>query len=674
MDDPNMTMEEYIKFVEEKARRRGRMFNWKTATYGKIRVDDGLYDLGSVDAEFPAIVIDDTVTPQDTLPCKSQVSTLVNNEIDFRISFDESDDEDYTIICDKNSFSYKMISVNDLQTDSENDNEKVMPSIPSPEPMTSYIDDLDFFKDFENEFPAIVYNDAQTSKSDLLTELILNLQYIDEFDLNDETSLSEYDEEEQNVLYFNDLFPFNIIRPDNLKSEKDNDKNDIDLTQSLLDNEIIHGSTMLFETSHDKGMLFHLIMNLCALFGVLLNPKQYYKDGDCAIMLRRPRYVFFALFLENWSPRMDMAYSHMAPFPPREQIHRFLIYEGLEYSDADITDFDARLARIHRREVHRVPIFNFGGLPDFMDEGLTTRMLMEHQDDQGVSLFTSRAWRRLFDIRGPLAGSARQIPDKGDLRDYYIGISSTRDFLGTTPSYTVIWDPILKLCHRLIACSIAGRSQAPKKVTMTDLIYLKGMDVDSVNIPYLLARDTGRINSYSPDLPVIDMAELVRLQICVEINDTWVWVAMGLERQPDAAAGAPPVAEDAPAVGEGDQAVPAPVPIFLPIFVGTFSVMTNFIVLEDMDAYRDEGMGDIIVGEPFLREVGIKTKRLEGIITLYNGDDEVSEKDVKNGISHAYQQLKGFYKGVLNLGPDYIRNAKTEEWLTRGHISMHEME
>ncbi|GJX89240.1 hypothetical protein Tco_0341254 [Tanacetum coccineum] len=40
--------------------------------------------------------------------------------------------------------------------------------------------------------------------------------------------------------------------------------------------------------------------------------------------------------------------------------------------------------------------------------------------------------------------------------------------------------------------------------------------------------------------------------------------------------------------------------------------------LEDMDAYRDEGMGDIIVGEPFLREVGIKTKCLEGIITLYN--------------------------------------------------------
>ncbi|GJT42212.1 hypothetical protein Tco_0950927 [Tanacetum coccineum] len=30
----------------------------------------------------------------------------------------------------------------------------------------------------------------------------------------------------------------------------------------------------------------------------------------------------------------------------------------------------------------------------------------------------------------------------------------------------------------------------------------------------------------------------------------------------------------------------------------------DFAVLEDMDAYRDEGMGDVIFGEPFLREVG----------------------------------------------------------------------
>ncbi|GJY39631.1 hypothetical protein Tco_0425995 [Tanacetum coccineum] len=43
--------------------------------------------------------------------------------------------------------------------------------------------------------------------------------------------------------------------------------------------------------------------------------------------------------------------------------------------------------------------------------------------------------------------------------------------------------------------------------------------------------------------------------------------------------------------------------------------------LENMDAYRDEEMDDVIVGEPFLREVGIKAKRFQGIITLYKNDD-----------------------------------------------------
>ncbi|GJX59105.1 hypothetical protein Tco_0290495, partial [Tanacetum coccineum] len=70
---------------------------------------------------------------------------------------------------------------------------------------------------------------------------------------------------------------------------------------------------------------------------------------------------------------------------------------------------------------------------------------------------------------------------------------------------------------------------------------------------------------------------------------------------------------------EGDNVVRALMNV--PIFVGTFSVMTDFAVLKDMDAYRDEEMSDIIVGEPFLREVGNKAKRFEGIITLLHWCD-----------------------------------------------------
>ncbi|GKB27982.1 hypothetical protein Tco_0867383 [Tanacetum coccineum] len=98
----------------------------------------------------------------------------------------------------------------------------------------------------------------------------------------------------------------------------------------------------------------------------------------------------------------------------------------------------------------------------------------------------------------------------------------------------------------------------------------------------------------------------------------------------------------------------------------------DYPILENKDAYRDEGMGDVIFGEPFLREVRIKTRRFEGMITIYNVNESVSDEDKNNGISHSYQKLKGLYKGVLNLGPNYIRDVKTEEWLIRRHISVHE--
>ncbi|GJV95592.1 homeodomain-like protein [Tanacetum coccineum] len=126
--------------------------------------------------------------------------------------------------------------------------------------------------------------------------------------------------------------------------------------------------------------------------------------------------------------------------------------------------------------------------------------------------------------------------------------------------------------------------------------------------------------------------------------------------------------------------------INVPIFIGNFSVMTDFAVVENMDAYRDEGMGDVIVGKPFCREVCVKARRFDGMITIYNGNGsvtyqmvrsyprfkhltnaqcnkmrpllKVSARDELNGISHPYQKLKSFYKGVLNLGPEYTRDAK----------------
>ncbi|GJW34043.1 hypothetical protein Tco_0054075 [Tanacetum coccineum] len=201
MDNPNITMEEYIGLQEEKALSRGETFCWQAATYGKMEDCEDEDDcFTNFETKFSAIVLDNTLTSDASIPYEPTVSPLNDNEIDFRLSFDESDDEDYT-------------------------------------PKVSYSNDLDFFKDFENEFPAIVYNDALTSKSDFLTEHIISPQHIDEF--NNKTSLPECDEKEQNVLYFNDLLPFNVIYFDDLKSNTDNDNDKIDIEKPSGDMSVV---------------------------------------------------------------------------------------------------------------------------------------------------------------------------------------------------------------------------------------------------------------------------------------------------------------------------------------------------------------------------------------------------------------------------------------------------
>ncbi|GKD99399.1 hypothetical protein Tco_1387383 [Tanacetum coccineum] len=390
MDDPNITMKEYIRLEEEKARKCGKVFNWETTKYGKIWYDEDIHDLRSVETEFPAIAFND------------QISS-------------------------KNTFLGTHVYINDLKTDSENDNEKVnMPSFPPPESTVSCFDSLDFFKDFENEFPAIVYNNAQTSKSDLLTELILNPQHIDEFNLKDETSLSEYDEEEQNVLNFNDLFPFNVIYPNDSESDKDNDDDKVDIEHSSDDLSIkplpdvintdvgayAHGSNKLLETSHDtsnkffktwnylvNGMLFNLIKNLYVPFGIPFDPKRYYKDGDYTRMLRRPSYKIFI--------------RHMAPLPPREQRHPFFRYQGLEYYDRDIADFKER---IHVKGTHRVQVLDFEGMPELMRDVLYARILIEHLDDDRVVFQLGGArrhmsWRKFILALGLHTGEEMESPD-----------------------------------------------------------------------------------------------------------------------------------------------------------------------------------------------------------------------------------------------------------------------
>ncbi|GKA26889.1 hypothetical protein Tco_0713057 [Tanacetum coccineum] len=177
---------------------------------------------------------------------------------------------------------------------------------------------------------------------------------------------------------------------------------------------------------------------------------------------------------------MERIFIRHMDLPPRDQRHQYLKFEGLQYTEGDIADFETR----------------FGEAMLDLDTAGALQFQFGEMQTAGFGLY----W----------AESARQIPDKGDLSAYWIRISSVEDFLG--------------------------------------------MDVGSVNVPYLLARylrlfASGRnqgemisggqffarlanhfgllteerlqgLTVIVRDLPIIDMAELVRLQTCVELDDT----------------------------------------------------------------------------------------------------------------------------------------------------------
>ncbi|GJT50786.1 hypothetical protein Tco_0976943 [Tanacetum coccineum] len=133
---------------------------------------------------------------------------------------------------------------------------------------------------------------------------------------------------------------------------------------------------------------------------------------------------------------------------------------------------------------------------------------------------------------------------------------------------------------------------APEKVTGIDLFYLWSMDRGTANVPYLLAQYLfryaegrksgarlfgghfiGRLAAHfglvsdeglrgllviTRELPMIDLHELVRLNICERLGDMWAWVAPGPERKADAAVDAPKATGDALVVDKGAPADPEP--------------------------------------------------------------------------------------------------------------------
>ncbi|GJS20185.1 hypothetical protein Tco_0448817 [Tanacetum coccineum] len=208
----------------------------------------------------------------------------------------------------------------------------------------------------------------------------------------------------------------------------------------------------------------------------------------------------------------------MAPVPPREQRNPFLRYQGLEYTNADIADFEERLERIYSQEIHQVQVMDFQRMPELTRDGLFARMVMEHRDDVGVVLGRARrrlSWRQFILALGLHTGEEMKSP--GFARRFAAGRKSEAHISG-------------------------GQfvSRLAEHFGLLTAEILQGLMVIAPKLPVCYWLSCERCRSVADD-------------------EHGHWVAMGLERQPDATAGALADAEDALAVDEGDQAVLAPI-------------------------------------------------------------------------------------------------------------------
>ncbi|GKD57237.1 hypothetical protein Tco_1290624 [Tanacetum coccineum] len=434
----------------------------------------------------------------------------------------------------------------------------------SPNPTVEYFDDLNYFKDLENEFPAIVYNDDLTSKSDFGIKPFINSKCVDKINLIDETSLSEYDEEI--VSRFNDLF--NDIHPNDLKSEKDDDDNDIGIIQSSEDNEITHGENGFSKTSHDKiiktfeigsfvinlniviwnyyvnEMLFFLIINLYVPYGIPFDPKRYYKDGSHTSIAEAKIWHHYQLLIRG-THGLDIKYRSILRGLGTVKSRGSRLYGADRLTRMSDTVMDLDTAD--------TLCFQLGGVRSRMTWRQFILALGLHTELEMAEAGFGAYW----------AGSDRLIPEKGG-----------------------------RLCHRMIAYSISGRGQAPKKVTGIDLFYLRNMDRGTINVPHLLAQylfrhtegrksgarlsgghfimrlamhfglvsDDGLrgLQVVTQELPLIDLHELGRLHICTRYGERWTWVAYGPESQQAAAAGTDEADEAGQAAEEAALKIPAP--------------------------------------------------------------------------------------------------------------------
>ncbi|GKF04938.1 hypothetical protein Tco_0035606, partial [Tanacetum coccineum] len=99
----------------------------------------------------------------------------------------------------------------------------------------AYFEDIDYFKDFKNEFLTIVYKDALTSEQEVSSEPTVSAHHAKKVGFDFVISFDESDDEDYTFTYDKNSFSYKFVFVNDLKSDSDNNDNKINIKISLED-------------------------------------------------------------------------------------------------------------------------------------------------------------------------------------------------------------------------------------------------------------------------------------------------------------------------------------------------------------------------------------------------------------------------------------------------------
>ncbi|GKA14463.1 hypothetical protein Tco_0694109 [Tanacetum coccineum] len=134
------------------------------------------------------------------------------------------------------------------------------------------------------------------------------------------------------------------------------------------------------------------------------------------------------------------------------------------------------------------------------------------------------------------------------------------------------------------------------------------------------------------------------------------------------------------------------------VFVGSFTYITDFVVLEDIEEFIMSNMAEVLMGGPFRNITKLNYDVAKGLVSFtrifntytyrmprtiprlknFNWSKvppllELSQNDLMNGLRHPHEKHKFMYKNCLNLGLEYQVDESMKEWLVHRHVSIHEV-